>query len=105
MSKHTEGPWELAKSNNPDSDQVEDRLVYAEIGGEKFHIAEVYQYQNDNHHKVGGTTLANARLIAAAPELLEAAKYAWDNMPSGQYMVRDKLRAAITKATRESEDK
>ncbi len=59
MNKHTPGPWHVSKSTM-------DRLIYAD-SEHAFDLAIV---------RDGGTADvdANARLIAAAPELLEAAQ-------------------------------
>lgn len=70
--QHTKGPWGVAEPKHPDPRQIEDRLIFATAKGERLHVAEVYQYQNDNNREANGTALANARLIAAAPELMEA---------------------------------
>lgn len=67
-SKHTPGPWGIRKPKNPDLRQTEDRLIVAGSEDNRLHIAEVYQYQNHNNREANGTALANARLIAAAPE-------------------------------------
>ncbi len=71
--KHTPGPWSIRKPKLPDLRQVEDRLICADVDdGNRLHVAEVYQYQNDNNNEADGTALANAALIAAAPDMLEA---------------------------------
>lgn len=72
MSEHTKGEWEIALPKHPDIRQIEDRLICVRVGDEKLHIAEVYQYQNHNNREANGTAIANARLIAAAPDLLAA---------------------------------
>ena len=60
MTQHTPGPWTTSRDAVPSHHtQI---TVYAESSGER--VATVFQ------------TEANARLIAAAPELLEAASYA-----------------------------
>lgn len=66
MTKHTAGHWEVNESN---------RCVFSIIGGVYHSICRVSaptKYADD------GTSEANARLIAAAPELLEALKWAVD---------------------------
>lgn len=85
MTKHTAGPWKIVKPENPDVRQIEDRLIYALSGENALHIAEVYQYQNDKNRESNGTAIANAQLIAAAPDLLEACeklKYRVDELYS-----------------------
>jgi hypothetical protein len=63
MSKHTPGPWETFKEHNVRD--VHDHRGVATCGGYS---------QNWNEDIVYQENIANARLIAAAPELLEAAK-------------------------------
>ena len=75
MSKHTPGPW-----------KVERRSVLIPIA--PYEWAEAY-----------GGTEANARLIAAAPELLEACKVALGIIGFGAE--HDQISAAIAKATGE----
>ena len=60
MSKHTPGPWEVA---------YQDKNGQSVVKGEHIEVATCW------HHCVGSIEKemhANARLIAAAPELLEA---------------------------------
>lgn len=75
-AKHTPGEWFSAEPDHPDLRQIEDRLIYAIVDGEKLYVAEVYQYQNDNHREPNGTALANADLIKSSPALLAACKLA-----------------------------
>ena len=102
MTKHTAGHWEVNESN---------RCVFSIIGGVYHSICRVSaptKYADD------GTSEANARLIAAAPELLEALKHAEnalaDYVPTiektgaalnyGHHVIK-MARAAIAKATGE----
>ena len=63
MSKHTAGPWTVSTS---------DRYVrYRGIHGPNICDLEVFGGERDEQE-------ANAHLIAAAPELLEALKMAWE---------------------------
>lgn len=108
MSKHTPGPW-VRKNGNPTF--VPLRAHHCEKLG--FSIGFVSLDDNDGC----GEPAANARLIAAAPELLEAARLviAWyeaecDPSKTDFYqrmqMCRDSedaLRAAIAKATGEKQ--
>ncbi len=84
MSKHTKGPWE-AKNHH----------IYCE--DTNIHIADICRARD------GDWSPANAKLIAASPELLEACKEAkrmYDEIqPKGGWQsVDDLLTDAITKA-------
>lgn len=65
MSKHTPGPWRV--------EPVEDQEVLI-LTQEHGRIAECF-WIGDSQGPRLDATLANARLIAAAPELLEALRY------------------------------
>lgn len=92
--KHTAGPWKVV-DNEWEMDIVSPRTnVY-----EEYTIATV---RTGNHE-------ANARLIAAAPELLEALKqtvgqfkFKWPSLPTEYRMwiaeLSEQIEAAITKA-------
>lgn len=89
--KHTPGPWRLSghSEDSPEKLSVED--------GYGYFIAEV---------DFGLAQKANARLIAAAPELLEALESILASSDAGNAAILDRLtskaRAAIAKATGES---
>lgn len=110
MRKHTPGPWFAADWRNDfgeDLFTIEARSpevlgqgmssIWPD-GIQKHHVASVEESGFDRE-----TTLSNARLIAAAPELLEALKAALELLerefpnpaPNGQIV---KARAAIAKA-------
>lgn len=113
MTKHTPGPWIV----NPDTFNPErSHSIEAPNAGEVGNIvAEVCETPGSD------VDLADARLIAAAPEILEAAEDAerllgtlhdkhvetrresWDtsDRPKAVAKVRHRLRAAIDKATGE----
>ena len=94
MSKHTPGPW--ASNEYTTSVSVPLKAVDCERIG--FSIVFV------NGHR-GKEAAANARLIAAAPELLEALKEIVDAADGAGWEQLDpsfkKARAAIAKATGE----
>lgn len=72
MNKHTPGPWNATKIN-PVTGDIDDCYLYVEPG-----IAVI-------ERKVKGRDqydAANARLIAAAPDLLEALEALADSAPS-----------------------
>ena len=111
MSKHTPGPWETGKQNGHGGISIE-----ANINAQ---IATVYLGIISSNWKRGKETfarpenaeaLANARLIAAAPELLEACEAALNYMinnarsyggDENEFPSVIKLRDAIAKATGE----
>ena len=70
MTQHTQGQWKYHKADRPGMNQEYDYLIH--IGTR--HVAEVFQYQNHENNIGKEEVLANARLIAAAPQLLEALK-------------------------------
>lgn len=71
MSKHTPGPWKLQVRENHTSDvYVDDECA---IGDRHLIAMVITEWMNKN---ATAEDLANARLIAAAPELLNAAKLA-----------------------------
>lgn len=85
-AKHSPGPWGVAGST-----------VYGEYADFHFHIAVV----NANYPEHIATQEANARLIAAAPELLEALQQLLQltECYTKQGYQLDDARAAIAKAT------
>ena len=93
MSKHTPGPWQPSKSRtNP-------YAVYAPHGQTtRSSIASIALY-DDCYDEAE----ANARLIAAAPELLEALLAVWNAGTGASPEVKDAswelARAAIANAT------
>lgn len=99
-SKHTPGPWVVEDETDP----MLTILAPSANGDVVAHIVDVDWL--DDPAKVGPQCLANARLIAAAPDLLEAlteltdaAAKVWSD-PFIRGAV-DRARAAILKATGE----
>ena len=94
MSEHTPGPWEVLM--DADYDEWRDLHIEFPIGvnSPEFQIC-VFEDEGINLH--------NARLIAAAPDLLEACKlalaaiYFYDN--DEMHDAADQINAAIIKAT------
>ena len=82
MKAHTPGPWHVSRSGI-------DRLVYAD-SEHAFDLAIVRSGGDDDEVN------ANARLIAAAPDLLAALKWVIDYAPTGPDAAR--CRAAIAAA-------
>jgi hypothetical protein len=102
--RHTPGPWET-----PGTDGGE-RVVCATVAGKRRTIAHVYAPYID-HDESGEERDANAHLITAAPDLLEACKLLADHFATmgptigdtypahKERIARAALRAAIKKAT------
>lgn len=97
MNKHTPGPWSLSYDDRPDM-EWNIHVVQADAT----HLTVCFMTSD-------GPSEANAKLIAAAPELLEAARKAeavlargkWlDTSPDPEAVALRELRAAIDKATR-----
>lgn len=97
MSAHTPGPWTL--------DTVTTSCgICHKVGpfprkeGKYGHACIYVDYPGTG--KIEGELLANARLIAAAPDLLDAAEEALEAIADGDVQsARNALRAAIAKAT------
>lgn len=91
MSKHTPGPWRYDRCNS--SPTTGEHMI---AGGKPGYLAEVRDCGS-------GDVSANARLIAAAPDLLEACKAVDEATRGGDYEAAFKaVRAAIAKATGET---
>ena len=65
----TPGPWKFVRASKSGINQENDHLIYNE---QKRHIAEVFQYQEHEFIISLSEAEANARLIAAAPEMFTA---------------------------------
>ena len=88
MSKHTPGPWNFRRND-----------YYWEFGNEEVQLGDVCASQCTDP----GKEEANARLIAAAPDLLEACRVASALLKGaprslGYYFDARQLDAAIQKA-------
>ena len=97
-SQHTPGPWVISARNNP---------AGADISGRQGHhfICDIL-YSEGNHPidiEYNDQQTANARLIAAAPDLLEALRFilAYPENDLHEYSVKI-ARAAIAKARGEA---
>ncbi len=82
MSKHTQGPWEVKPAHDKgrpyDFDIIGDRVKHLRSVDSVCWLATAKGNATD-----GGIAEANARLIAAAPELLQACKRALDEICDG----------------------
>tara|TARA_R110002012_G_scaffold16958_23_gene64582 strand:+ start:4617 stop:4949 length:333 start_codon:yes stop_codon:yes gene_type:complete len=103
---HTPGPWDVFPhycKNDPDPGPYGETLL---IGKGQFDTLAEVRPGSDEY---GTEYQANARLIAAAPELLEALEKAvtfYDNLPrshdKGEGQLLDGMAAAIAKACGET---
>ena len=89
MSKHTPGPWSVQVEPHPIGGGMTEILISSERG-------EVAYFNTSSHAEY----MADARLIAAAPELLDALQdlCSWEPLNQDKW---DNARAAIAKATGE----
>jgi hypothetical protein len=95
MNKYTKGPWHIGAGNGEGSVFADTGRTRLEQGGTTLYsICSVTLGWND------AEDAANARLIAAAPELLEAIKDAIEII-EGTGLDASIQRAAIAKATGE----
>lgn len=101
MSAHTRGPWKVGEVRESSSRKAD--LVYARIDAERV-VGAVAVYSGGKRGVVVSEeeALANARLIAAAPELLEALRLlarAYERVTGRESTpLLAKARAAIAKA-------
>lgn len=97
MSKHTPGPWVVGNT---------DPLLFGKQRGQGTEpIGFVYGPSFPERSDLGKEAIANARLIAAAPELLEALKNLLESHLAGNVIGADVREAqeAIAKATGEKQ--
>ena len=100
-TKHTPGPWRIS-GESATIVQTDDRAINSEGG---VLIARALGYPNSGYFPSDDEATGNAALIAAAPELLEAAEGIvsrwdsplWKDQPHTGIFI-DRLRAAIAKA-------
>lgn len=93
MSKHTPGPWTGAGPSFGDPlPRYTTEIVteWEDEDGEALSICELPFHHHDDENE------ANARLIAAAPDLLEALQDLCDTL--GECGMTERARAAIAKA-------
>lgn len=100
VSRHTPGPWSASKpwyyEANGGAFYFRGDTGYVSVG----QIGEIYDHALVLCSRGNNEGLANARLIAAAPELLDQciqALAAWEG--TGPAIALDDLRAVIAKAT------
>ena len=98
-SKYTPGTWEVKSINNNTNLLIDSKYI---------HIAQIIKYGNPQEKNSQGD-IEIARLIAAAPELLEALKelvpITWNDGPLAKAYeaIGKQAEQAIAKATKEGE--
>lgn len=104
MARNTPAPWMfLDKRDQPDFDKDYDSPF--EITSQCGNLC----ISDDRYYPCASMTMEDARLIAAAPELLEALKLAFpfieakEGTSDENDIIVDKARAAIAKATGQAE--
>lgn len=102
---HTPGPWRVI--NYSSTSEIKGFIAVVGSNEVPEHICDVFPFG----HRPGGIKreleqhAANARLIAAAPAMLEALEQALDDMQNGLCVcpaAKEQIRAAITLATEDS---
>lgn len=94
MAEHTKGPWRVGVKNAGTDERT--------VDAEHYHVCTCH------HHCVGSIEKemeANARLIAAAPDMLEALERLVANLDEGDFVSTtriDEASAAIAKAKGEA---
>lgn len=91
VSAHTPGPWRVFTESFLDGGLLVDVVTTALMSNQQ--MLTVCEFNNGGDHQID---LANARLIAAAPDLLVAAKLAVANIGSIESL--HALEDAISKA-------
>jgi len=103
MSKHTPGPWTI----EPVRPYVVDGRLHTIVNNERYPTAFVPAWDDPLPGEVEGAeeAKANARLIAAAPEMLQVLKWAEEHAAESEagrddawYQNLAKLEAVIAKA-------
>ena len=89
-TKHTQGPWFANKSSAD--------FCNVCVGSGEYDPAVAAVHPNSFSDIFGAETEANARLIAAAPEMLDALKAAWAKRPDNWDNEWDQVESAIAKA-------
>lgn len=101
MSKHTPGPWEFEEISDAGDERGEGFIIGGNLGGL---VGAALPWPTELDSGDFSRVEANARLIAAAPDLLEALKkaveYLRPRVPGGKrgVVLLPELEAAIAKA-------
>ena len=97
-AQHTPGPWTV-QTPEKRKNGYENWNTYCVRSSRNVHLAtvgHVDRFHEDDHE-------ANARLIAAAPELLAALELIYSNAAESPEWIRDRISLAIAKAKGEGE--
>ena len=105
MNLHTPGPWNLLRGGIEVQSESNNHEVHAFVNGIPVPIAEIYRNITVEHDDPVGTYeiseaegLANAALIAAAPDLLAALKTIIEDRPRDVFGAIQAAESAIAKA-------
>lgn len=90
-TNHTPGPWERIGF-----------YIYARNPSLPLPNSQTIARVTPNHETVGGDTLANANLICAAPDMLEALQAICDAFGDQDSILIDQCKAALAKAKGEA---
>jgi len=93
-AKHTPGPWAVSTQG----------VGFEVDSADGWQVAQAQQRHEDGRGKEATMRLANARLIAAAPELLEALQFVMSAHGEQLDSAFQQAQEAITKATGERHD-
>jgi len=92
-AKHTPGPWAVRT--------IDQSLATVETQDGEYNICTAAQLRGDDWQTEHAERKANARLIAAAPELLEALQFVMTASGEQLGTAFEQAQAAIAKATGE----
>ena len=102
-AQHTPGPWDFTQDGS-----TAKKLATVCVTGDGWIVGVPFQRETDVNYEQHGTSKADARLIAAAPDLLEALRFIMAFYEPGAESYLDtnawkqaeaSARAAIAKAT------
>lgn len=102
-AKHTPGPWRTKEAAGKPGNDRDIAIIAVDEDGHPAILAECFENIRHGRERAYVECAANSRLIAAAPELLEAlipfAKFAFDSPHVDELMCHNcRARAAIAKA-------
>lgn len=109
-TKHTPGPWKTVARRNRRNPRLVDHVEIQDADGFRVMVVgadDTAQSDASIHEVVSKRGQANARLVAAAPDLLAVVRKAFENedaairgqpLPHGVLLLAQEMRAVIAKA-------